>query len=144
RLVLNRLIHLATMHRDVFRSLDPQAHLVATDFDDGHRDVVVDDDALVLLAGENQHRRSSLMSKSKGGDPLGSEVPVSWWKAGRGPQAATMTTYNCNGATRWVKWRWEFSQVAQTSQSSGMGRMRDLHGRSKLPRSRAQRSNSEA
>src|SRR5437879_2871406 len=59
-LVLNGLVDLPAMHGHILGSFDAQAHLVTTDFDHGHRDIVVDDNALVLLAGENQHRRSSL------------------------------------------------------------------------------------
>src|SRR5262249_55289121 len=53
-----------------------EAHLVAADFDHGHRDVIIDDDALVLLAGQNQHRRSSLRPISGGGGPYISEVSL--------------------------------------------------------------------
>src|SRR6478672_7129272 len=61
RLALNRLVDLAAMHGDVLGSLDADSHLVPADLNDGHRDIVVDDDALVFLAGENQHCLSSLV-----------------------------------------------------------------------------------
>jgi hypothetical protein len=43
------------MHRNFFRRLDTEPHLVATDFNDDDRDVVVDDDALVFLPRQYQH-----------------------------------------------------------------------------------------
>src|SRR5512135_333258 len=67
-LVLNGLVDLAAMHGDIFGGLDAKTDLVTTDLDDSHRDAIVDYDALVLLAGENQHRRSSLMHFAPGAD----------------------------------------------------------------------------
>src|SRR5208337_3251561 len=60
-LVLNGFVDLAAMDCDILGGLDAKTNLVTPDLDHGHRDVVVDNDAFVLLAGENQHRRSSLM-----------------------------------------------------------------------------------
>src|SRR5438270_859698 len=77
---VDRLVHLAAVHGHLLRRFDPQPDLVPADLDHRDRDVVVDDDALVLLAGENQHRRSPLSScSSRGGR--------SW--SGQGVQART-------------------------------------------------------
>src|SRR5262245_41162937 len=59
-LILDGLVNLAPMDRDILGGFNPEAHLITADLDHGNRDVVVDDDALVFLPGENQHRRSSL------------------------------------------------------------------------------------
>src|SRR3954447_1029801 len=59
-LILNRLVDLATVDGHILWGFDAQSHLVTADLDHSDRDVIVDDDALVLLAGENQHRRSPL------------------------------------------------------------------------------------
>ena len=67
-LVLNGLIDFTTMDGDVFGRLDTETDLVSTDLDHGHRDIVVDDDALVLFAGENQHNISSLVLIAFGAD----------------------------------------------------------------------------
>src|SRR4051794_33991507 len=61
RLVLNRFVHFTTMNGNILGSFDAKSDLVTANLNDGHRDVVVDNDAFVLLAGENQHRRSSLV-----------------------------------------------------------------------------------
>src|SRR5947199_3660943 len=61
RLVLDCFVDFTTMNRNVLGSLDAKSDLVTANLNDGHRDVVVDNDAFVLLAGENQHRRSSLV-----------------------------------------------------------------------------------
>jgi len=61
RLILNRLVDLSAMNSNILRRLDTEADFVPTDLDHGDRDVIVDDDALVFLAGENQHCRSSLV-----------------------------------------------------------------------------------
>ena len=52
---LDGLIHLSAMNRNFLRRLNAQADLVPTDFDHHDGYVVVDDDALVLLSGQNQH-----------------------------------------------------------------------------------------
>ena len=67
-LILDGLVDLTTMDGDMLGRLDPEANLVAANLDHGHRDIVVDDDALVLLAGENQHRCSSLVLIAFGAD----------------------------------------------------------------------------
>src|SRR5439155_23582744 len=63
--VLDGLVDLAAMDRDLFGRIDPQADLVAADLHHGHRDVIVDDDAFVLLPRENQHRLASLQSSAR-------------------------------------------------------------------------------
>ena len=49
------IVHLAAVNRNFSRCLDPQTHLVTADFHHGDHDVLVDHDALVPLAGQNQH-----------------------------------------------------------------------------------------
>src|ERR1044072_3250570 len=46
------------MDGDLFGGLYAQSHFVAADFDDDNRDVVVDDDAFVLLPRQHQHNDS--------------------------------------------------------------------------------------
>ena len=41
---------LLPMHRHVRRGLDPHAHLIPADIDDGNHDVVANDDPLISLA----------------------------------------------------------------------------------------------
>ena len=67
-LVLDGLVNFTTMDGDMLGRLDPEANLVAANLDHGHRDVVVNDDALVFLAGENQHNFSSLVLIAFGAD----------------------------------------------------------------------------
>ena len=69
-LVLNGLVDLTAMDGDMLGRFDAETNLVSANLDHGHRDVVVDDDALVLLAGENQHCRSSLVLIAFGADRL--------------------------------------------------------------------------
>jgi hypothetical protein len=73
-LILDGLVNLTTMDGDVLRRLDTETNLVAANFDHGHRDIVVDDDALVLFAGENQHNISSLVLIAFGADRFFSEL----------------------------------------------------------------------
>jgi hypothetical protein len=46
------------MDRDVVRGFDAQAHLVATDIDNGDYDVVTDHDAFVTVPRKYQHRKT--------------------------------------------------------------------------------------
>ena len=48
---MNRIEHFAPVDRHFLRGLDPQADLVPSDLDDHDRNVIVDDNTLVLLAG---------------------------------------------------------------------------------------------
>ena len=57
---LDRIINFAAMHRYVLGCFDSQANLVAADLDHCESDLIVDDDAFVLLSRENQHLRSSV------------------------------------------------------------------------------------
>jgi len=57
-LTVDRLVDFSTMNAHIFWSFDPESYLITTNLDHRDRDVVVDDDTLVLLSGENQHRRS--------------------------------------------------------------------------------------
>ena len=52
---MNGGVHFAAMNGDLLGSLNPQTHLVTADFDDRDHDVLVDDDALVFFARQNQH-----------------------------------------------------------------------------------------
>jgi hypothetical protein len=45
----NGFVNLVAMHRYFLRGLDAQAYLVATNFDDDDRNVIVDDNTLVLF-----------------------------------------------------------------------------------------------
>jgi hypothetical protein len=65
-LVLDRLINLTTMNSDMLRGFNAQAYLVTANLYHGHRDIVVDDDALVFFSGENQHCRPSLVPVEPG------------------------------------------------------------------------------
>ena len=67
-LILDGLVDFTTMDGDVLGRLDTETDLVSTDLDHGHRDIVIDDDALVLFAGENQHNISSLVLIAIGAD----------------------------------------------------------------------------
>ena len=67
-LILNGLVDFTTMDGDMLGRFDSEANLVSTNLDHGHRDIVVDDDALVLFAGENQHNISSLVLIAFGAD----------------------------------------------------------------------------
>src|SRR5262245_9114590 len=48
------------MDADLFGSVDSKAHLVATNIDDSHLDIVPDQDRLVALTGQHQHVGSFL------------------------------------------------------------------------------------
>src|SRR5262245_1959149 len=52
---LDRIIDLTTMDGDLLGGLHAQSHFVAANFDDDNRDVIVDDDAFVLLPRQHQH-----------------------------------------------------------------------------------------
>ena len=67
-LILDGLVDFTTMDGDMLGRLDTETNLVSANLDHGHRDVVVDDDALVLFAGENQHKISSLVLIAFGAD----------------------------------------------------------------------------
>jgi hypothetical protein len=47
------------MNRHLFGRVNTEPNLVATYFDYGDDNVLVDDDALVLLSGQNKHRGSA-------------------------------------------------------------------------------------
>jgi hypothetical protein len=57
----DRLEDLSAMDRHLFRSLDPETNLVPTDLHHNDRDVVVDDDAFVLLPRQDKHGSSSTL-----------------------------------------------------------------------------------
>jgi hypothetical protein len=48
-LSLDRLVHLFAVDGDAGRSVDAEAHLVASDVDDGDLDLVADHDRLIAL-----------------------------------------------------------------------------------------------
>jgi hypothetical protein len=73
-LILDGLINFTTVDGDMLGRLDTETDLVSANFDHGHRDVVVDDDALVLFAGENQHKISSLVLIAFGADRFFSKL----------------------------------------------------------------------
>src|SRR5262249_30579169 len=62
------VVDLLAVDRDLLGGHDPQPDLVAANLHHRHRDVVVDDDALVFFPGQYQHRR---LSFSKPGGRLG-------------------------------------------------------------------------
>src|SRR6516165_9471467 len=68
RLILDRFVDFTTMDGHMLGCLNTEANLIAANLDHGHRDVVTDDDALVFLAGENQHSGSSLVLIALGAD----------------------------------------------------------------------------
>ena len=82
-LVLDGLVNFTTMDGDMLGRLDTETDLVSTDLDHGHRDVVIDNDALVLFAGENQHNYSSLVLIAFGADRF-----VLWAEIGPGGDQA--------------------------------------------------------
>ena len=51
----DRLIYLAAMDWNLFRSFDAQPHLVSADLNDNDANVVVDDNAFVFSAREYEH-----------------------------------------------------------------------------------------
>src|SRR5436305_4204522 len=52
---LDRIIDFTTMDGDLLRGFHAQSHFVASNLDDDNRDVIVDDDAFVLLPRQHQH-----------------------------------------------------------------------------------------
>ena len=50
-----RLVHLPLVNCDFLRVLNRKLHLVASDLDHRHDDVVAEDDALALLALDEEH-----------------------------------------------------------------------------------------
>src|SRR4051794_9660269 len=50
------------MDRDLFRGLHAQTHFVAANLHDDNRDVIVDDDAFVLLPRQHQHDDNPFLS----------------------------------------------------------------------------------
>ena len=52
---LDRIIDLTAMDGDLLGGLNAQSHFVAANLDDDNRDVIVDDDAFVLLPRQHQH-----------------------------------------------------------------------------------------
>jgi len=65
-LTLNRFIHLAAMHWHFLGSVDPKAHLVTADVNNRDYNIVADDDALIALSRQNQHRSDSFDSNDQG------------------------------------------------------------------------------
>ena len=55
----NGVKNFAPVDRHLFRRLNAQTNYVASNFDDSDRNVIVDDNTLILLAGKYQHFRSS-------------------------------------------------------------------------------------
>jgi hypothetical protein len=54
-LALNRFVHFASVHRNLTRRLDSKSDFVATNVDNGHDDVVTNDDAFVALSRKHKH-----------------------------------------------------------------------------------------
>lgn len=52
---MDGIVDLAAMDGDFLGTINAETNLVAADFDDHDRDVVVDDEALVLPARKYQH-----------------------------------------------------------------------------------------
>ena len=52
---LNGRVNFSAVNRHFLRCFDPQADFVTTDLDDRNDDVLVDYDALVFLARQDQH-----------------------------------------------------------------------------------------
>jgi hypothetical protein len=48
---VNRIEHFAPVDRHFLRGLNPEANLVSSDLDDDDRNVIIDDNTLVLLTG---------------------------------------------------------------------------------------------
>ena len=51
----NRVVLFFSVNGHARWVLNPESHLVATDLDHGHDDIVPDDDALILLARNDDH-----------------------------------------------------------------------------------------
>ena len=52
---LDRVVDFTAMDRNLLRRFHAEADLISADLDDHDRDVVVDDDAFVLLPRQHQH-----------------------------------------------------------------------------------------
>ena len=52
---MDGVVHFLPVHRDLFGGDDTETNLVAPDFDNGHGDIVVDDDTLILFSGQYEH-----------------------------------------------------------------------------------------
>lgn len=52
---LNRVVHLAAMHRHVARSFNAESHFVAANLNNSDDNVVADDDSFILAAGKHKH-----------------------------------------------------------------------------------------
>ena len=71
----DRFLDFAAVYRNFFRSFDAQFDLVASDIHDRDHDVIADDDALVSLSRQNQHR--TLLGEAAHG--LGTTfIPIHW------------------------------------------------------------------
>ncbi len=54
-LALDCVVHLAAVHRHLARGFDSQTNFVAAHVDDGHDDVIANDNALVTLPRKHKH-----------------------------------------------------------------------------------------
>ena len=54
-LPLDRIVHLLSVDGDRLRGLDAEADFITPDINDGHHDIVANHDALVSVAGKDQH-----------------------------------------------------------------------------------------
>src|SRR3972149_4180439 len=54
-IAVDRIEHFAPMHWHFLRGLDPQADLVTSNLHNHYRNVIVDNNTLVLLTTQNQH-----------------------------------------------------------------------------------------
>jgi hypothetical protein len=62
---VDRSVHFTAMNGDLFRGFDAQAHLITADFHNRDHNVLIDDDAFIFLARQNQH--STQLSKGVAG-----------------------------------------------------------------------------
>jgi hypothetical protein len=53
---LNGLVHLLPVHRDLDRGSDSQSYFIAANIHDGDNNIIANDDTLVAVSGQDQHR----------------------------------------------------------------------------------------
>jgi len=53
---LNGLVHLLSVYRDLDGGRDPQSNFIAANIHDGDNNIIANDDTLVAVSGQDQHR----------------------------------------------------------------------------------------
>ena len=69
---MDRVVHFAAVNWYVLGCIESKSYFAAADVDDCNDDVVVDDDAFVLFAGQHEHS----LSFAPGSSPLNTRVKL--------------------------------------------------------------------